>query len=281
MYKVVEWAISSFVLSFEVLVRKNFGERYLNSEKISLVTFWYFALYLVTTAAGYIVDTFGSPYSAPKSSSSAAKVAESSDLTSIFFFVFLIFVVLCLVQEVRKVTDRKKRGEQFQSLSSGTERDWVVKAGKMTKIYQLCDRVFGKYVINRFITQLYVEPVIFFVAGVILIFVPTARFFGAWLIFGSIILAHKSHSQYNRFKDQYLDAIDSQMEAQHFTDALSDRKAPEKAGGFTPMSSSYPINEQQKKSAAESMQAFEENNPNLSKHMKSKYEMPATYTPKK
>lgn len=281
MSKVVQDILSSFVLSFEVLVRKNFGERYLNFGKASQAISWYFVLYLVIDALGYIVSIFGSLYSAPKNYSSVAKVAESSDSVSIFFLIFLIFVIICLFLEVRKVTARKKSGEQFQSLSSGVERDWVVKVGKVTRIYQLCDRMFGKYVINRFITQLFVEPVIFFGAGVVLLFVPTALSLGAWLILGSIILATKSHSQYNRFKDQYLDSIDSQMEAQHFTDALSGKKAPEERGYFTSISASHPINKEQKKSAAASMRAFEENNPNLSKHMKSKYRMPPTYTPGK
>lgn len=175
-----------------------------------------------------------------------------------------------MVKELLKVEARKKKGEQWHSWNSGVERNWIVKAGTMFGIYQVCNRLFGKYIITRFITQLYVESVIFFVAGVILAFVPTTESLGWWLILGAILLATKSHGLYDRFKGQYLDAIDSQIEAQHFTDALIDRKDPEETRGFTPMSLSHPITEEQKKSVAESMQAFEKNNPNLSKYMKSK-----------
>lgn len=97
---------------------------------------------------------------------------------------------------------------------------------------------------NVFFVQRYVEPILAILVGFGLLFFNKPL--GFWFIFAGFSIAATEQIAAQRFRNKMLDAIDSQIEAEHLGDAVSGKKKAHETEGFVlPVPSYYTEDQRQ------------------------------------
>lgn len=184
-------------LSLELLIRKDFGERY-----ISLTRF-FLAVMFVGAFRMLVILIFGFGW-----------------LAYLFGFAYLI----AFIYHRRQITMRNRRGEEWHSMSFGVSRlEGFVDQLRARDIPIV--RKWDDWFLYRFL-----EPAAFFVVGILLWFIDNGL--GFYIVVASFALFMKNQMTYSREYNQYLDTVDARIEAKYSEAALNGQQK-QRTGGIS------------------------------------------------
>lgn len=260
-YGVIEFFLSGIATSFEVLIRKDFGERYFTFVKflIGLIIIGFFA-FMANINLGDLTIF----YSSQTAVSSRTQTDLLPNFSRYFFLAYLIAYFYLGIVEMRKAFVRSRDGTTWHSFFNGQSR--LNFLNEITESLGL-KRMLGQHIISNHFVQLYIEPLFLFGLGVVLVFV--FPLIGAWFITGAFITFLRSQIIYGRLKAQYLDINDGQIESKFMNQAMKG-ESPYKTSGLTTMAirpSGFQngVNPFNNPNTQEVIQAVLANNPNLAK----------------
>jgi hypothetical protein len=231
------FAMFTLSLPAEVILRRNFGERYFQNFFVLVA----FLLLLVLNSAGEVAGKIGSAArqirgqdraeepaaeesgypvedsqeeeeegpAGPKGSAETEEPAEVDEtpLTGMFAGLFLL---LSIGHRIHGAF-RRMRGKRWHSYSSG--ESWLA-LGPLSE--------------ER--TQLYIEPLLLVLISQII--QPMDGMLGGFLMFSGFALLIKEHWRAHIIREKFLDTIDAQIEAQYLQAAVVEERPSRETEGF-------------------------------------------------
>lgn len=251
-YSLTDFVVSGIATSFEVLVRRDFGQRYFTFPKfvIGLIV-----LLIFTFISSAPID-FAVIYRGVGLSN--LKFKELPNFSMYFFTsISLIYFFLGLT-ELRQHFTKERENESWHSYFTGFSRFSFIE--NITEFMNL-KQIFGQHIIANHIVQIYLEPLFFLSLGLVFfIFFPI---FGFWCILGSMALFLHGQILFSRLKTEMLDQQDSRIESKFMQQALSG-KNPSSTAGLSPLAL-RPLGKRVHIETQQAIQKAFEDNPELAK----------------
>lgn len=189
------WVMSIFSLTVEVLLRRNFGERYLPMSAVVTSAVAYLLLILVNRGPGFNVLA------------GAFSLFPRPGLLAWLFL--LVFIGAGAWHRYRTFRRNWYTGPAWHSYAAGDSWLRPVTA-------QWRDRL--PFVPVMEATQRYIEPAAVVLVGLVLMIVD--GFLGGWLVIAGLCLLVKEQLKHQGIRNAYLNLVDSQLEAQAMTELL-------------------------------------------------------------
>jgi len=255
-----KFIFESLTTAFELIIRKNFGERYFTPLK------FLFGLIIIGNVAfgGIIADFSNMEVRYPSSSNlpgfstqepptelfqqpfSDEQLEEYKETKSrgrffydlpnrplfsaTFFVVYIIAYILFGLGEFRRQFERARDGKPWHSYNTGQSRinflDLIIKGLRLKSLV-------GKNLIANHLNQLYIEPLFYLCVGLaFMLFLPLV---GGFITLGSILIFVRGQIIFHRVKKQILDIKDSKIESKFMAKAIKGAD-PNNTAGMTIMS---------------------------------------------
>jgi len=227
---IIEFFISGIATSFEVMIRKNFGERYFTFPKflIGLITLGFFVGISTTS---YNLADFSIFYSQRNNLYfSPAQGDIYPNFSRYLFLAYFIAYIFLGMTELRQAFVRSRNGDPWHSFFNGESR--VQALDKITETLGI-KRMLGQHIISNHIVQLYIEPLFFLSLGLGLALILPP--FGVWFIIGAFVVFVRGQLIYGRLKEHVLNMKDSQIESKSMVTAFKGGATPQETSGFTPL----------------------------------------------
>jgi len=256
---IIEFFISGIATSFELMIRKNFGERYFTFPKflVGLITLGFFVAISTTS---YNLADFSIFYSQRNNLYfNPAQGDIYPNFSRYLFIAYFIAYIFLGMTELRQAFVRSRNGDPWHSFFNGESR--VPALDRMTERLGL-KRMLGQHIISNHIVQLYIEPLFFLSLGLGLALILPP--FGVWFMIGSFIVFVRGQFIYGRLKEHVLDMNDSRIESKSMVTAFKGGATPQETSGFTtlairPSGLQIPVDTQQ------AIREMYEQNPALAK----------------
>lgn len=193
-------ALTTFILgwislSLELLVRKDFGERYISSIRFFLAVLFIGAFRMVVSlffGFGWLFWLFGFTY------------------------------LIAYIYHRRQITLRNKRGEEWHSMSFGVSRlEGFVEYLRAKEI-----PIISKW--DDWFLYRILEPAFFFIVGGLVWIIDDGL--GFYIVVASFALFMKNQMTYSKEYNQYLDIVDARIEAKYQQAALSGQQKQQTGG---------------------------------------------------
>jgi len=222
-YSLTDFVVSGVATSFEVLVRRDFGQRYF--------TFPKFVIGLIILLVFTLIS------SAPLDFSFIYRSVGLKNLFyvelpnfSVYFFASISLTYFFLgLTELRQHFTKEREGELWHSYFTGFSRFRFIE--DISEFMNL-KQVFGQHIIANHVVQIYLEPLFFLSLG--LVFIIFFPIFGLWCMLGSMALFLHGQILFARLKNEMLDQQDSRIESKFMRASLSGNN-PNSTAGLSPL----------------------------------------------
>lgn len=255
-----KFIFESLTTSFELIIRKNFGERYFTPLK------FIFGLFIIANLAiGVVIVDFESSqnrypstgtlpgfsiekpqtelFQNPFSEEELEEYKETRYLgrfvydlpnkpvfATVFFALYAIAYILFGLSEFRRQFERARDGKPWHSYNTGQSRvnflNLIIRGLRLKSLL-------GKHMIANHVNQLYIEPLFCLCVGLaLMLFLPVI---GGYVTVGSILVFIRGQIIFHRVKKQILDIKDSKIETKFMAQAIKGAD-PANTAGMTIMS---------------------------------------------
>jgi len=255
-WNIVEFIVAGLSTNFEVLVRRNFGERYFTPIRFFvglLILGWCITVSAVPLdfAFFYRLQSLDSTLL-----SSTNQIENPPNFTLWIFIIYTVAYFFLGMQEFRTAFKRNRYGIKWHSYYHGDTRFQFV--NNLTKLVNLDDAI-GGHIIQNHVVKLYIEPLFFISTGLALILL--LPILGIWFLLGGVILLIRGNIMYTRLRNEYLDQQDSLIESKNMQGAM-EGKSSDQTQGFSTLAL-RPRGLHSTQNTAQAMREFFEEHPEL------------------